>query len=74
MGATEGSKQHGRVWALRKALVGTGKAILSFLDFGNRPSCFVGPPFPVFMSCFSATASWCFLGDLIASSLIGGCC
>ena len=33
----------------------------------------VGPPFPEFKACFSATAGWHFSRDLTRRLLIGGC-
>jgi len=40
---------------------------------GNKQSHLVGPPFPVFKACFSATAGWHFLRDFTRCLLIGGC-
>ena len=51
MGAPEGCKQHGCVWA--HLLVGTGKAISVLFGINgvrNQRSHLVGPPFPVFKS------------------------
>ena len=61
---------------LRSDLVGTGRAI--FILFGingvrNKRSHLVGPPFPEFKACFSATAGWHFSRDLARHLLIGGC-
>ena len=62
----------------RKVLVGTWRAISVIFGINglrNKPSCLlhVEPPFPAFMAHFSAMAGWHFLGDLNASSLLGGC-
>ena len=60
----------------RSDLVGTGKAIsILFVINGvrNQRSHLVGPPFPEFETCFSATAGWHFSRDLTRRLLIGGC-
>jgi len=59
----------------RNNLVGTGRAISVFFGLNgvrNKQYHFVGPPFPVFKTCFSATAGWHFLRDLTRRLLIGG--
>ena len=69
-----GCKQHGHV--LRSNLVGTGRAISILFGINgvrNKQFYLVGPPFPEFKSCFSATACWHFLRDLTRRLLIGGC-
>ena len=74
MGAPEGCKQHGCVWA--HLLVGTGKAISVLFGINgvrNQRSHLVGPPFPEFKARFSATAAWHFSRDLTRRLLIGGC-
>ena len=51
----------------RMALVGTGRAIsvlFGINGLGNKPSYLVGPPFLVFMACFSG---WHFPRALIES-------
>ena len=52
VGAPEGCKQHGRVWAhIRSDLVGTGRAISVLFGINglrNKPSYLVGPPFLAF--------------------------
>ena len=58
----------------RSNLVGTGRAIS--VPFGingvrNKRSHLVGPPFPEFKACFSATAGWHFWRDLTRHLLIG---
>ena len=48
----------------RMALVGTGRAISALFGINglrNKPSYLVGPPFLVFMACFSAIPGWHFL-------------
>ena len=50
--------------SVRKVLVGTGRAFSVIFRLRNKPSCLVGPPFPAFMTPFSATASWHFPGLL----------
>ena len=60
----------------RSDLVGTGRAISILFGINgvrNKRSHLVGPPFPEFKACFSATASWHFLRDLARCLLIGGC-
>ena len=60
----------------RSDLVGTGRAISTLFDINgvrNQRSHLVGPPFPEFKACFSATAGWHFLRDLARHLLIGGC-
>ena len=60
----------------RSDMVGTGKAIsilFGINGFRNKQSHLVGPLFPEFEDCFSATAGWHFLGDLTRRLLIGGC-
>ena len=77
MGAPEGCKQHGRIWAcLRSNLVGTGRAISILFGINgvrNQRSHLVGPPFPEFKARFSATAGWHFSRDLTRRLVIGGC-
>ena len=79
MGAPEGCKQHGHVWAQvvsRSNLVGTGRAISVLFGINgvrNKQSHLVGPPFPAFKACFSAMAGWHFSRDLSRCLLIGGC-
>ena len=61
VGAPEGCKQHGLI--SRSDLVGTGRAISLFFDINvvtNKQSDLVGPPFPAFKACFSATAGYLF--------------
>jgi len=56
-------------------LVGTGRAISVLFGINgvrNKQSHLVGPPFPAFKACYSATAGWHFLTDLIRHLLIGG--
>ena len=60
----------------RSNLDGTGRAIsILFGTNGvrNHRSHLVGPPFPEFKACFSATAGWHFSRDLTRHLLIGGC-
>ena len=60
----------------RSNLVGIGRAIsILFGTNGVRNQRFhlVGPPFPEFKACFSATAGWHFSRDLTRHLLIGGC-
>ena len=48
---------------LRSDLVGTGRAISILFGINgvrNKRSHLVGPPFPEFKACFSATAGWHF--------------
>ena len=61
---------------LEATLVGTGRTISVLFGINgvrNKRSHFVGPPFPEFKACFSATAVWHFLRDLTRCLLIGGC-
>jgi len=61
---------------LRSDLVGTGRAISILFGINgvrNKRSHLVGPPFPEFKACFSATAGWHFSRDLARHLLIGGC-
>ena len=57
----------------RNELVGTERAIFGLNGVRNKQSHLVGPPFPAFKACFSATATWHFLRDLTRHLLIGGC-
>ena len=60
----------------RSDLVGTGRAISILFGMNgvrNKQSHLVGPPFPEFKACFSATAGWHFSRDLARRLLIGGC-
>ena len=60
----------------RSNLVGTGRAISVLFGINgvrNKRSHLVGPPFPEFKACFSATAGWHFSGDLTRCLLIGRC-
>jgi len=60
----------------RNDLVGTGRAISVLFGINrvrNKRSHPVGPPFPVYKTCFLAAASWHFFRVLIGSLLIGGC-
>jgi len=60
----------------RSNLVGTGRAISILFDINgvrNKRSHLVGPPFPEFKACFSATAGWHFSRDITRHLLIGGC-
>ena len=61
---------------LRSDLVGTGRAISILFGINgvrNKRSHFVGPPFPEFRACFSATAGWHSSRDLARRLLIGEC-
>ena len=60
----------------RSNLVGTGRDVSILFGINgvrNKRSHFVGPPFPEFKACFSATAGWHFLRHLTRHLLIGGC-
>ena len=60
----------------RSDLVGTGRAISILFGINgvrSQRSHLVGPPFPKFKACFSATASLHFERDLTRHLLIGGC-
>ena len=60
----------------RNDLVSTGRAISVLFGVNgarNKRSHLVGPPFPEFKACFSATAGWHFLRDLTRRLLISGC-
>ena len=60
----------------RSDLVGTGRAISVLFGINgvrNKRSHLVGPPFPAFKACFSATAGWHFSRDLTRCLLIVGC-
>ena len=60
----------------RSYFVGTGRAISILFGINavrNKRSHLVGPPFPEFKACFSATAGWHFSRDLSRHLLIGGC-
>ena len=60
----------------RSDLVGTRRAISILFGINgvtNQRSHLVGPPFPEFKACFSATAGWHFSRDLTRRLLIGGC-
>ena len=51
----------------RNDLVGTGRTISVLFGVNgvrNKQSHLVGPPFPAFKACFSATAGWHFSIDL----------
>ena len=74
MGAPEGMAASGLI--PRNNLVGTGRAIS--LLFGvdgvrNKQSQLVGPTFPAFKACLSATADWHFSRLLTRCLLIGRC-
>ena len=59
----------------RSDLVGTGRAIsilFGIIGVRNLRSHLVGPPFPEFKACFSATAVWHFSRDLARRLLIVG--
>jgi len=61
----------------RNDVVGTGSTISVLFGINgvrNKRSHLVGPPFPTFKACFSATAGWNFSRDLTRRLLIGGCC
>ena len=58
----------------RSDLVGTERAISILFGINgvrNKQSHLVGPPFPEFKACFSATAGWHFSSDLTRCLLIG---
>ena len=60
----------------RSNLVGTGRSISILFGINgvrNKQSHRVGPPFPEFKACFSATPGWHFSRDLTRHLLIGGC-
>ena len=67
VGSPKGCKQYG------SGIESYCRRAISVNGLRNKLPCLVGPPFQVFMVSFSATAGWHFLGDLIASLLIGGC-
>jgi len=61
-------------FSCRNDLVGTERAISALLGINgvrNKQLNFVGPPFPTFKACFSATAGWHFFRDLTRCLLIG---
>ena len=60
----------------RNDLVGIGRAISALLGINgvrNKQLNLVGPPFPAFKACFSATAGWHFSRVLTRCLLIVGC-
>ena len=57
----------------RNELVGTERAIFGLNGVRNKQSHLVGPPFPAFKACFSATAGWHFSRDLSRHLLISRC-
>ena len=62
--------------SLENDLFGTGRGISVLFGINgvrNKWSHLVGPPFPAFKACFSATAGWHFLRDLTRRLLFGGC-
>ena len=75
MGAPEGCKQHGHVWAnLQRSNFRRAISVLFGINrVRNKRSHLVGPPFPVFKAYFSATAGWHFSRDITRRFLIGGC-
>ena len=56
------------------ALRGPFLSFLSCVDgVRNQQSHLIGPPFPEFKACFSATAGWHFSRDLTRRLLLGEC-